>query len=488
MIRSIRWRLQAWFALVLLVVVGGFAGWLHYRERQAREQEVDQQLVDAARYLDVCLRRFPPHELDPSAPKQKGPPGKDAEGKKDKRPPPPMRERLLDELTLPRELDFGGEARLYFAVWRPTGSVVKAVAFPEGVDPPELESGQQTPGPRLVTRGDNREAILVGPMRTRILVGKSLVRQTADLHAHAWQLTATAAAVLVVGLAGCWLVSARIFRPLGVIARTASAISATQLTERIDPATVDAELVDLAQVLNAMLERLESAFERQTRFTADASHELRTPLAILRSHAELALARPRTPDEYREALDACFRAGQRMTELVESLLLLARADADKLELQRRPLDLAAVVGECLTLLRPLAEARQVTLTATLAPAQVVGDAGRLAQVVSNLVSNAVQYNRPGGRVEVTLRTVDGRAELGVADTGIGIAREAQPRVFERFFRADPARNRAFGGQGLGLAICRSILEAHGGTITFQSQPGEGTTFTVTLPLAPTPPD
>jgi heavy metal sensor kinase len=323
----------------------------------------------------------------------------------------------------------------------------------------------------------------LGPRGTRILVGRPVGREQADLAAFAWQLAGAGAAVLAAGLAGGWVISARILRPVAAISATASAISATNLSERIDAGKVDRELAELAGVLNAMFDRLEAAFERQARFTADASHELRTPLAILRSHAELALSRPRTPDEYRETVETCLGATRRMTALVEGLLTLARADAGKLELRRQPVDLRHVVEEGVALFEPLAEGRGVSLAASLAPANVTGDPDRLGQVLTNLLSNAVQYNRPGGAVRVELGVAAAEAVLSVSDTGCGIPEGDRPHIFERFYRVDKARSRASGGNGLGLAICKSIVEAHGGTIGFETKPGQGSTFWVRLPCA-----
>jgi heavy metal sensor kinase len=240
-------------------------------------------------------------------------------------------------------------------------------------------------------------------------------------------------------------------------------------------------LAELATVLNSTFDRLEAAFERQSRFTADASHELRTPLAIVRSHAELALSRPRSPEEYREALAASLRAACRMTALVESLLTLARADAGRLELARVPVDLRRVVEEGMGLLRPLAGQKEVSLSSRLERAEVSGDPLRLSQVVNNLLSNAVQYNRTGGAVTVELGEEGEEVVLKVADTGRGIAPEDRQHLFERFFRADRARGRDSGGCGLGLAICKSIVEAHGGTIGYDSLAAQGSVFWVRLP-------
>ena len=287
--------------------------------------------------------------------------------------------------------------------------------------------------------------------------------------------------VLGVGLTGGWLISARLLRPIAAISATAASIAATNLSGRIDPQGVDRELAELATVLNATFDRLEAAFARQARFTADASHELRTPLAIVRNHAELALSRPRSPEEYRETLTTCLRATIRMTALVEGLLTLARADAGRLELTRAAVDLRPTVKEAIGLFRPLAEQQAVSLSAHLEHAEVSGDPVRLVQVVANLLSNAVQHNRPGGSVTVRLGETAEEVVLEVADTGFGIPPEDQPHLFERFFRVDKARGRDSGGSGLGLAICKSIVEAHGGTIGCESVPERGSTFWVRLP-------
>ena len=498
MARSIRWRLQAWYGLVLLAVVAGFAGVLYYRARATLFQEIDAALEDDALYLDAALRRFPPHLLDGTPPPRDPPrdfprPRPPDRFKKDRPPPPgPSRERLMAELALPEHSASGPDGRrpaaAYFGVWRADGSVLKASELPEETAPPPPTPGGR---PRLEWRGDRREATLTGPRNTRVLVGRSVSDEWAGLHAFAWRLGGAGAAVLAVGLLGGWLVSARILRPVAAIAATASSISATNLSGRIDPATVDRELAELARVLNAAFDRLEAAFERQARFTADASHELRTPLAIIRTHAELALARPRSAGEYREAVVTCLRAAERMAALVEGLLALARADAGKLDLRRDPVDLKWVVEESANLLRPLAEARGISLELKLDPAVVVGDPLRLGQVVANLLTNAVNYNRDGGSVRVELAVSSGEAVLSVADTGGGIPEEDRPHIFERFYRVDKARSRASGGTGLGLAICKSAVESHGGTIDFETESGRGTTFRVRLPCAgpddPSPP-
>jgi two-component system, OmpR family, sensor kinase len=513
--RSLRWRLQGWYAVVLLAVVGGFATLLYAQVRAARFQEIDAALAADALYLDTNLRRLPP-PFDPDGrpdgprpdrppfdkgdrrrdrpfdgpppedgPDRRPPPDRSRPDRPDRRGPPPNRERIIAELNLPPRTDPGvpqpgGE---YFAVWRMDGSLLKAVGLPDGVGPPVLPENSPPATVRLRSRGEFREATVLAPGATRVIVGRPVAREESDLHRFAWQLAAAGVAVLAVGLAGGWLASARILRPIASISATASAISATNLSERIDPARVDRELEGLARVLNATFERLEAAFDRQARFTADASHELRTPLAVLRSQAQLALSRTRSAEDYRKTIEECLRAAERMAALVEGLLTLARADAGKLDLRHEPVDLKRITADALTQMRPFADGLGITVAAKLAPADVLGDPTRLGQVVTNLVTNAVRYNKPGGQVRVHLATVDGQAVLKVEDTGYGIPEADWPHIFERFYRVNKDRSRLSGGSGLGLAICKSIVEGHGGAITFISVVDKGTTFAVRVPVS-----
>jgi heavy metal sensor kinase len=370
----------------------------------------------------------------------------------------------------------------YFIIWRGDGEVLKASKLPPSVSATEqpLFPGSG-PGLHLRQRGRLREVVLLGPRQTQILVGRSTQREHDELAWLAWQLVMTGAGVLAVGLAGGWLLSSRAVRPIAAMSAAAASISASNLSRRIDVAEVDSELGKLASILNEMFARLQTAFARQVRFTADASHELRTPLAIIHARAELTLTRPRGAEEYREALETCLRASRRMRSLVDGLLTLARADAGKLELKPQPLDLGALVRETVTLLEPLAEEKNVTLSVNAPSVTMRADSDRLAQVVTNLTANAIHYNRPGGNVWVTLEATESEAVLTVTDTGVGIPEEDRPHLFERFYRVDKARSREEGGNGLGLAICHSIVEALGGSIGFTTEVDRGTTFTVRLP-------
>lgn len=236
------------------------------------------------------------------------------------------------------------------------------------------------------------------------------------------------------------------------------------------------------------------AFRRQREFVADASHELRTPLAILRASAEvldreLQAAAPAAAaaPEVREVLDDLLSETDRMGRLVGDLLTLARADSGDLELDLRPLDLAEVAEGVARKVGHLARRKGVELeTALPAALRMEGDAARLEQLLVILLDNAVKYTDAGGRVTLAVEPRGNRAEVRVSDTGIGIPAADLPRIFERFYRVDKARTRAEGGTGLGLSIARWIIDAHRGTVQVASEPGRGTTFTISLPLHPKP--
>jgi signal transduction histidine kinase len=245
------------------------------------------------------------------------------------------------------------------------------------------------------------------------------------------------------------------------------------------------ELRRLAETLNQMMTRLERSFAALRRFTADASHELKTPLTVVRAGVERAITRPDMPSETLAPLEETLQQVNRMTELLDSLLTLARADEGRAELHREQVDLREILEEAGETGELLAEHAGVGMDIRLpeAPVVVSVDRSRMRQLALNLIENAVKYTPRGGQVSVELGGHDGRAVFTVADTGIGIAPGDLPHVFDRFWRADSARTRTSerAGTGLGLAICKWIAEAHGGTFEVQSRPGRGTTFTVGLP-------
>jgi heavy metal sensor kinase len=316
-----------------------------------------------------------------------------------------------------------------------------------------------------------------------LLVGRSLEKDLAAHHRSGLLLAASGLVVLAAGVLGGGWVTARAVRPIAGMTATAESISAQNLSERINIKETDSELGQLATVLNGTFDRLQAAFERQSQFTADASHELRTPLSVIAAHTELALSRPRSNEDYRAAIETCRRASQRMKSLIDALLVLARFDAGTPSLKQAPFDIEPLLRDCAELVEPLAAAKQVQIHCEATPCKVCGDWDRLSQVITNLLTNSIRYNREGGQVQITTRTEGLQAVISVMDTGVGIAEDQLAQIFDRFYQVDKARSRAEGSCGLGLSICKTIVEAHGGTIVAKSQFDVGTTIEVRLPLA-----
>jgi heavy metal sensor kinase len=368
----------------------------------------------------------------------------------------------------------------YFAAWTRMGTLLKtSTNAPAEIARPEREGDALT---HFQTRESYREAYHFTEMGDCVLAGRSILADLKALTRFKFMLMGAGGTVLAFGLGGGWWLTSRAIRPIEKISAAATRISAGNLSERINSAEEDNELGRLVGVLNSTFGRLEAAFAQQKQFTADASHELRTPLAVIISEAQTALTRERSADEYRETVEGCLEMAQQMRRLTESLLQLARLDAGQDTFHRDTIDLAERTGACVELVRPLAKKREIEIQCDLAPAKIVGDPDRLGQIVTNLLSNAIHYNKEGGEIRVTTRLENGVAMLMVSDTGHGIPADELPRVFERFYRADKSRSRAEGRTGLGLAICKAIVDAHGGTIEVASELGKGTTFTVSLPV------
>jgi len=313
-----------------------------------------------------------------------------------------------------------------------------------------------------------------------VTVGCSTEPEFQELKSAAWKLTIAGAVILVFGLAGGWWFVSRALRPIENISAAAAKISAGDLSQRINTAETESELGKLASVLNSTFARLDAAFAQQKQFASDAAHELRTPVSVMLTQTQTSLNRERSPAEYRETLEACQRAAQRMRKLIGVLLELARLDAGQEPMKRMKFDLSRTAQDCVELIRPLADERQVKVNSELPPLEITGDSGRIAQVITNLLTNAIQYNNPDGEVRITAHLQAGAAILTVRDNGAGIAAEDLPRVFERFYRAD--KSRSSGNNGLGLAISKAIVDAHGGAIEVSSTENVGTIFTVRLPV------
>jgi signal transduction histidine kinase len=284
-----------------------------------------------------------------------------------------------------------------------------------------------------------------------------------------------------------YLLAGRTLKPVDSIVDEVEAISdGRSLHRRLAvPRTLD-EMSRLASTLNAMLSRLESSFFVLRRFTADASHELKTPLTVLRSGIERAITHPSTADDVLEVLEETLVEVNRMTELVDSLLMLARTDEGRAGILKEPVDLREILSEVAETASILEEGSAVTVSVMVPnePRMVMVDRGRIRQLLMNLLTNAIKFNQPGGSVTVETDVEEGNLIINVRDTGVGMSGAELAHVYQRFWRADPARSRTGqrSGTGLGMAISKWIAEAHGGSIEAKSKRGKGTTMTVKLPI------
>jgi heavy metal sensor kinase len=306
----------------------------------------------------------------------------------------------------------------------------------------------------------------------------------ADLRKWLVFLLAMLPVVAVIALGGGFVLIKRALSPVAQIASTAERISSQNLSERLPVAQTGDELERLSIALNHMIQRLEQAFQYSQRFVADASHELRTPMTVLRGELESFIQEPPSPEEARERLGSALEEVERLTGIVDGLLAISRLDAGEAAAEWVKFDLAQLATSTADQISLLAEDKNIQVTcSTDKEVWVEGDRARMKQVVVNLLDNAIKYTPPGGAVGLSVTPTDKRAVLEVADNGIGIAPEALPRVFERFFRVDDARSRDLGGAGLGLSIVKSICVAHHGKVEAASTLGKGSRFRVELPLS-----
>jgi heavy metal sensor kinase len=296
---------------------------------------------------------------------------------------------------------------------------------------------------------------------------------------------------IVLASVGGYFLARKSLAPVVAMSSQAGRIGAANLHERLAVQNDRDELGHLAQSFNSLLDRLSQSFERQRRFMADASHELRTPVAILRGEAEVALSQQtRSLEEYRESLGVLHQEAERLTHIVEDLFTLTRADAGQYPLQPSDFYLDELIAECVHSARTLALAKKICLNLEEASESPIhADESLLRRMILNLLDNAIKYTPEGGRVIVAGRRAGNEYALNITDTGGGIPADLQPRIFERFFRADKARSRAEndgGGAGLGLSISRWIAEAHHGRLELTRSDSAGSTFTAYLPAEPPP--
>jgi heavy metal sensor kinase len=486
--KSIRWQLQIWYGLILVAVLTGF-GITAYQLDSGREfGRVDDDLHrHFAAVLDAMHPHRPPREGRPpdQFPPDAPPPDDSPHDHLDRQNFAPLKDLMLPpRVALLFETNQTGGMPDFFLLIRgqdgrimtERGSIPDHLVIPT-LPAPNDHSGPPTP--MAAVSGQYRLLSTVLPGGETIVIGCSILAEAKGMHQTAVVLTLVGLGILGFGIAGGWWMVSRAIQPIADISRTAVKISGGDLSQRINVAQTGSELGQLAAVLNSTFARLETAFAQQQQFTADAAHELRTPVSVIITQTQMALNRDRSAADYKATVEACQRAAQRMRRLLESLLELARFDAGQENLKHIAFDLAPAFEESLHLVQPLAGEKGIQLFTELAPARITGDPERIGQVLVNLLTNAIQYNQPGGEVRAGVQSQKGLAVISVSNTGPGISPEDLPRVNERFYRAD--KSRSTGGNGLGLSICRAIIAAHGGTLEITSEPGHGATVLVRLP-------
>ena len=466
---SIRLRLTAWYTVLLAVMLLALGvGLSELFERRLRN-EVDDRLLETA--VDVH-RGFVPED------------------------------EFLRRLRIPPLDPFASPGLLIEVVDRDGAIRARSINLGDSTLP---SANQPTldPAPRYFTSTESGATVRVVdlPLVTtgRRYIGSVVVGESIISIDHALSdlrrllLTGALPGLALVAIGG-WLLAGRALRPVAAMTAAAARIAtgenaASSLTTRLEVPRTGDEVARLASTFNAMLDRLESAFATQRRFVADASHELRTPLTAIRGNIEvlgrqLSAGGERGSDIDDAVLDIS-RESARMGRLLDDLLLLARTDAATQEppLRMRPVDLDDVVEEAVRISAPLVEGQALRAISGAVP-EIDGDPDRLLQLLLILIENALRHTPDTGEVTVCADAAEaGWARLMVRDTGEGILPEHLPHVFDRFYRADGARDRSSGGTGLGLAIAKAITELHGGQISVVSRPSNGATFMVRIPAA-----
>jgi heavy metal sensor kinase len=457
-LRSIRLRLTLWYVLLLAIILAGFSAGIYFTLRHNLYGNLDDSLQTRANDL-LPLVTY-------------------AGGR------PSLSQDVSSSSPDPEEQ--------FVRVYDASGGLVFNGESQAGTVAADLKAIQSALAGKSSTReasadGDPFRILVVPIEQDGRIVGALEVGRAADdvrdtLRSLLLILGVAYPVTLALASVGGIFLASRALSPIDKLTRLARRISAEDLSQRLNLRLPDDEVGRLARTFDEMIVRLEDAFRRQRQFTADASHELRTPLTAVKGQVEVALTRPREPDAYREVLQNVNEEVDRLIRLVGSLLTLARADAGQIPVSPEAIDVADLVAAAVEQVRPAAQQRDVELA--LAPGPPVtlrADEDLLLQLFLNLLDNAIKYTPSGGRVTAGWSTDNSRVELWVRDTGAGIGPEHLPHVFDRFYRADKARSRAEGGVGLGLSICRWIAEAHGGSISVESTPGQGSTFTARLP-------
>jgi heavy metal sensor kinase len=464
--QSIHFRLIAWYAGVLLLVLLGFGAFTYTTLRFFSNQVLRESMAHRAQQItdlvasDVALKdpAYVAREIV-------------------KRYDPATNDRFVRVSH--------ADGRVLFLSGAPNDRSFAPAEVPPWNDMAEKPAAHQVTAP-----GGTR--LLVATQRIHahgdtflVEVGGTLTTNEQLLHRLLVTLLLGLPVVLGVVILGGYILTKRALQPVQTMMRAAQDITGSQLSRRLPALSSDDEIAHLATVLNQMIARLDESFQNTARFTADASHELRTPLTIIRGELEAILLGRQLEPELRDAVASLLEEAERLVRIVEGLFALSRLDTGEAQTERVRFDLAKLAETTAEQMCLLAEVKHIDLVYdTSTCVEIEGDRSRLKQVVVNLLDNAIKYTPEKGRVSLAVRSKNGSALMEVSDTGPGVSEAALPHVFERFYRADEVRSREIGGAGLGLSIVQSICTAHGGGVTAANTPPIGCRFTIELPLAP----
>ncbi|MCM2264824.1 MAG: ATP-binding protein [Desulfuromonadales bacterium] len=469
LLRSIRFRLTFWYALTLAVIMAASALFSYHYFSKTMRQQIDEDLLNIADQIGSAYTRQNGGPFDCDQLQTHIHQGNwDAyillRGNN-------LRAECASDNLLAGDLEFGPVA-MQQVRW-----------LSHHFETVEIDGDMQL---RLLSAPLKQHGNLVGVVQVARNLG--LLQQTLGELRLIYLLIGPFALFWL--CLGGWLLSDQLVAPVIEVTAAAREINAENLLRRLPSTGHHDELGQMVTTFNQMLDRLESAFRRVRQFSGDASHELRTPLTILRGETEVTMRWAKTPEEFRDMLHSNLEEIDRMERIIENLLLLAKSESGELTLEIREFNLSDLVQALYLQGRTLGEAKRISVSLRVGIEEempIRGDELRLRQLFLNLIANGIKYTPEGGKLELALLREGAMARVDVTDTGIGIPIEAQPYVFDRFYRVDKARNRMDGGSGLGLSIVKSIAVAHGGQISVHSTPGRGSTFTVLLPIGG-PPD
>jgi len=482
---SIKWRLQLWYGLILIFVLSALGIAAYSMQRARTYHDIDDALKLRVNILTEAL-----HPNGQRGIRRLG-------------NPPTRRQILNDGNFLPRietpalqgslsesgfqlraqdENLFGldNPGNYYFLIISRTREILSQSSNAPKINTLAIFDTLRVKGPgAFITSNTKRETRFETRSKEIIIVGRDITPELNRLTLNSIELISIGLVVLSLGLIGGWWIADQSLKPIQDISRTAGLISASDLSQRIILSNKDRELSYLASILNATFARLEIAFNQQKQFAYDAAHELRTPVSIILTQTQAALKKDRTAEDYKETIEACLRAAQRMKRLIESLLELARFDSGQEVIRKDKININTLINDCIDLVTPVANETRIIIKNNSSDVLINADYEKISQVVINLLMNAIQYNIFNGAVDISTSVENGLCLIEIKDTGIGIEEDKIDYIFERFYRIDPSRKS--GNSGLGLSICRAIVTAHAGTIKVKKLIPNGSHFIIELP-------